>query len=315
MPRSSDWPDFNSCLPADDVFKVLVGDADPTLARLGALYDRNRPDLVPVRETPSIPRVIHQIWLGSPLPRKLARYSRTWRKHHPDWELKLWTDAEVAGYDFPSRELFDAAQCWGQKSDLLRMEILNSEGGVYVDLDYECFKPIDVLTERYDFFTTLKYIYTAHLGWPAIWQHPVVVCNSLIGAQSGHPILSAYLERVAALWDDKDRYELKDGELIPIALAAMGGKAKAARIKETGTRTFIPFGDTVTALADDAAYRNIVLPPLFFNPVLTGARTLYMMPDFWLRCREQGVKWPKLKTYTRTHPLTLANHISHNSWV
>jgi hypothetical protein len=315
MPEAYVWPEFDECLPHDDLFETFVDASDDTLQRLGTLYDRNRPDLVEARETPSIPRVIHQIWLGSSLPRKLARYSASWRKHHPDWELKLWTDAEVAKLDFPTRDLFESADCWGQKSDLLRMEILNTQGGVYVDLDYECFKPIDVLAQRYDFFTTLKYIYTAHLGWPAIWQHPVVVCNSLIGARPAHPILGAYLERVRNIWHDRDKYELKDGELIPIALAAMGGKAKASRIKETGVRTFIPFGDVVSEMADSSTYRNIVLPPMFFNPVMTGARTLYLMPDFWQRCRAHGIKWPRLSTYTRTHPLSLAHHISQNSWV
>jgi hypothetical protein len=309
------WPRFNECLPHDDLFTTFVDASDSALLRLGALYDRNRPDLVSARQDPTIPRIIHQIWLGSPLPRKLARCSATWRKHHPDWELKLWTDAEVAKLDFSSREMFESADCWGQKSDLLRIEILKAQGGVYVDLDYECFKPIDVLVNRYDFFTTLKYLYTAHLGWPAIWQQPIVVCNSLIGARPGHPILDAYLQRVAAIWHDRDRYELKEGELIPIALAAMGGKTKAARIKETGMRTFIPFGDLVAELADDPADRNIVLPPVFFNPVMTGARTLYLMPDFWMRCRAQGVKWPRLAPYTRTHPLSLGHHISQNSWV
>ena len=48
---------------------------------------------------------------------------------------------------------------------------------------------------------------------------------------------------------------------------------------------------------------------------MAGARTLYLMPDFWQRCRERGIRWPRLGTYTRRHPLSIARHISANSWV
>jgi hypothetical protein len=316
-PTPKPWPSFRECLPDDDLFRTFVDPDERSLTTLGALYDRNRPDQVAPLPSPTIPKVIHQIWLGSPLPRKLARYAATWRKHHPDWEVKLWTDQEVADFDFSSRELYESSTCWGQKSDLLRIEILNRFGGVYVDLDYECYQPVDDLAERYDFFNTLKYLYTAHLGWPEVWQTPIVVCNSLVGARAGHPILGEYLERVAAIWENRDEWELRDDELLPIAIAAMGGKDKARQIKETGVRTFIPFGEVVTDLASDngGSDRNIVLPPLFFNPVMAGARTLYLMPDFWIRCRERGIKWPRLSGYNRPHPLSIARHISENRWV
>ncbi len=310
------WPSFADALPQDDLFRTFVDlEALPDIVRLGALYDELRPDRVAARPEPTIPKVIHQIWLGSPLPRKLRRYSRSWARRHPDWELKLWDDEAVARLDFASRPLFESTSCWGQKSDLLRAEILARFGGVYVDLDYECYGSITPLAERYDFFNTLKYLYTAHLGWPAIWQAPIVVCNSMIGARPGHPILSTYLERVGAIWEDRARFEFHDDELLPIAVAAMGGKDKATIIKETGLRTFLPFGEVVGELAGTGTDVDVVLPPLFFNPVMAGARTLYLMPDFWLKCREQGIKWPRLKGYTRRHPLSIANHISANSWV
>jgi hypothetical protein len=48
---------------------------------------------------------------------------------------------------------------------------------------------------------------------------------------------------------------------------------------------------------------------------MTGARTLYLMPDFWQRCRSNGVRWPSLRTYTRPHKLSLAYHVQENSWI
>lgn len=311
---AEEWPSFAQALHLDGVLGALCEeDVRCTLARFESLYEANR-NSQPLA-TPTIPRLIHQIWLGSPLPRQLQKYSDSWRKLHPDWELKLWTDREVDTFDFGTRDLYDQATCWGQKSDLLRVELLDRFGGVYVDLDYECFRPIDELVARYDFFGTLKNIFTAYLGWPAIWKSPIVVCNSLVGARPSHPIMRAYLDRVRSIWQRTADFELQQDELPRMAITAMGGFDKAAQIKDTGMRTFIPFGDVVTEHVGEGPGREILLPPVFLNPVMAGAMTLYLMPDFWARCRAAGIRWPALRPYTKKAPFTFASHLSRNSWV
>src|SRR5207248_4622986 len=45
-----------------------------------------------------IPRIFHQIWLGDgPLPREYEGYQRSWTKHNPGWELRVWTEADLPG--------------------------------------------------------------------------------------------------------------------------------------------------------------------------------------------------------------------------
>src|ERR1700733_22270 len=39
-----------------------------------------------------IPKTIHQIWLGGPLPEKYLNLQRSWQRQNPDWEYRLWTD-------------------------------------------------------------------------------------------------------------------------------------------------------------------------------------------------------------------------------
>ena len=308
------WPGYAEAMHVNGVLDALCNDDNRAELRVfERAYEASRN--LPPLEQPTIPRVIHQIWLGSPLPESLAKLSATWRRLHPYWEFRLWTDREVDALDFGSRDLYDRADCWGQKSDLLRIELLNRFGGVYVDLDYECFAPIDELMKRLHFFGTQKHIFTAHLGWPAIWRRPVVVCNSLIGARPGHPLMAEYLARVRAIWQQPETYELKEGELPRLAIAAMGGFAKAARIKETGVRTFIPFGDIVTERLGTQPEREVVLPPVFLNPVTAGARMLYFMPEFWQACRGAGIKWPDVRPYSRRVDYTFASHRSDNSWV
>jgi hypothetical protein len=311
---AEEWPNFSQALHLDGVLGVLCDDdVRGTLAGFERLYEANRK--LPPLDVATIPRIIHQIWLGSPLPQQLRKYSDSWRARHPDWEFKLWTDREVDAFDFGTRDLYDASTCWGQKSDLLRVELLDRFGGVYVDLDYECYRPIDDLVARYDFFGTLKNIFTAYLGWPAIWRTPIVVCNSLIGARPSHPIMRAYLDRVRSIWHRTEDFELKQDELPRMAIAAMGGFEKAAQIKDTGVRTFIPFGDIVTEHIGRSPGREILLPPVFLNPVMAGAMTLYLMPDFWQRCRAAGMRWPDIRPYTKKTAFTFASHLSRNSWV
>ena len=46
-----------------------------------------------------IPRIFHQIWLGDgPLPREYEGYQRSWTKHNPGWELRVWTEADLLGW-------------------------------------------------------------------------------------------------------------------------------------------------------------------------------------------------------------------------
>lgn len=45
------------------------------------------------------------------------------------------------------QKAFDAAKNYGEKSDILRYEILFVYGGVYADVDVECLQPFDALAE------------------------------------------------------------------------------------------------------------------------------------------------------------------------
>ena len=88
-------------------------------------------------ENTVIPKKIHQVWLGGDLPDKYKRLTESWIKYHPDWEYKLWTDSDAAELELINREAFDSMKNLGMKSDLLRVEILNKFGGLYVDVDFD----------------------------------------------------------------------------------------------------------------------------------------------------------------------------------
>jgi hypothetical protein len=92
----------------------------------------------------AIPRIFHQIWLGKGvLPLKFRAYRDTWRRLHPAWEHKLWTDDNLP--PLVNHALFDSVSGYREKADILRYELLYRYGGVYVDTDFECFKSIEPL--------------------------------------------------------------------------------------------------------------------------------------------------------------------------
>jgi inositol phosphorylceramide mannosyltransferase catalytic subunit len=98
------------------------------------------------RPSGQIPRVVHRIWLGGrPLPAEFRRYEETWRAHHPRWDHRLWGDHDL--HRLVPAEALSRCRHDSERSDLLRYEILRRFGGVYVDTDVECLKPLDALLE------------------------------------------------------------------------------------------------------------------------------------------------------------------------
>lgn len=133
------------------------------------LPDRRRPT---VGAGQPIPRIIHHVWLGGrPLPDAHARYRETWRRHNPDWEHRLWTDA-----DAPSPPGVERARNVAERADLVRYELLRRHGGVYVDTDVECLRPIQPLVEHTRVF--------------AGYEVPGRLCNAVMGGAPGHRALT-----------------------------------------------------------------------------------------------------------------------------
>jgi mannosyltransferase OCH1-like enzyme len=97
------------------------------------MYEENNFSLIPPGTELKIPKIIHQIWLGSPLPESFKALRQSWITQHMgrDWLYKLWTDEDVAQMELYNQEFYDATNNYGIKSDILRWEILYMNA--YVD--------------------------------------------------------------------------------------------------------------------------------------------------------------------------------------
>lgn len=102
-----------------------------------------------------IPRVFHFIWVGpKPFPEKFQANIQTWRNLHPNWEIRLWRDADVP--PLINQREYNAAEKPAQKADILRYELLSMFGGVYLDCDFECLKNIEPLLTNITCFSAAQ---------------------------------------------------------------------------------------------------------------------------------------------------------------
>lgn len=105
-------------------------------------------------------RIIHQTWKTKTLPTEYAAFAESVRAHHPGFEYRLWTDED-------NRELIRASYPWFlptydaykheiERVDAVRYFMLYTYGGIYIDLDMECLKPLDDLLSGSELYFSLE---------------------------------------------------------------------------------------------------------------------------------------------------------------
>lgn len=104
-----------------------------------------------MNSTPSItagpfPRIVHQIWRDTDLPTYACD---SWRRLGNGWEWRLWTDKDLLALvrnHYPHlEELYLSYPQNVQRADLGRYLVLDHYGGLYADLDTECFGQLQAL--------------------------------------------------------------------------------------------------------------------------------------------------------------------------
>lgn len=211
---------------------------------LKKVWQRNRPSFVETANSEKIPKIIHQIWLGPRRPPAFfLKFRESWQKLHPDWEYRLWTDKDLATYDFELRDLFEASDNYGEKSDILRCELLLKHGGVYVDADFECVKPLDELMYKYDFFAGIEPPHEIPES-----SRVMLVSNAIIGARPNHPVLKRWKAIIRERWKKAEDESFTSIEKVLV-------------------RTFLSFGRAVEEKIDSSEHVNVVFPSTYFFPI------------------------------------------------
>ncbi len=248
------------------------------------VYAKTFDELMTARKIVKIPKVVHFIWLGpKPFPPESVENVRTWMAQHPDWTVKFWTDRDrplpcrgmqkVFVKDFAFTRLercFVQSQNYGEKSDILRYEILNQEGGVYVDHDANCLQSFQPLHAAYDFYCGLEAPHEPFVG-------QTVTCgNGVIGSRPNHPAIRRVIDLIAQRWDTLGKkYQ---------------GRDLYSRTEVVMQRTYIAL---TTALKEGILNRegnvDIVLPAAYFF-AKSGMPSLYSKHFYATAWSDQKVK-------------------------
>lgn len=115
-----------------------------------------------------IEKKLHFIWIGDESKRP-DNCIDTWREKNPDYEVKVWGNEHLRSYNW---HLDEWMRAMGPRelcgvADLMRFEILWREGGITLDADSICIRPLeDWLLETGEF---------------AAWEGEHIMDNGLIG--------------------------------------------------------------------------------------------------------------------------------------
>ena len=135
--------------------------------------------------TNSIPKIIHQIWIGSPLPDKYKKWCNSWKKINPDWKYILWNEDDILSIlTAEQKYIYLNSQNYGVKSDYGRYVILEKFGGVYCDTDFECVKPLDEISNSTTFFAGNIFSYRPQVN------------NAILGVVPHHPLFQLILQTI-----------------------------------------------------------------------------------------------------------------------
>ena len=99
-----------------------------------------------------IPKIIHYCWFGhGEMPSLAKDCISSWHKYMPDWEYRLWNEDNYnLGLNVYAKEAYEAGK-YAFVSDFVRLWALEREGGLYLDVDFEVYKPFDELLHHHAF--------------------------------------------------------------------------------------------------------------------------------------------------------------------
>ena len=220
-----------------------------------------------------IPAILHQTARTKALSWEERRLTRRLRRLHPQWDYRLWDDAEnaalVAEY-FPALAARYAAIRFGvAKADIARYVYLHAIGGFYLDTDYKLFRSLDATLRDERCLVPLEGA-DPQVGPTPDWY--LGLGNAIMGSEPGHPF---WARLIGHIFD----------ELRPDALTA-----STRIIQTTGPEALTRF-----YIANAAEFPDIALPEKNrFYPAMRwlGTRTsadadTYGVHLHWGRWRNQ----------------------------
>jgi mannosyltransferase OCH1-like enzyme len=176
-----------------------------------------------------IPKIMHFIWVGDETKRP-DNCIDTWRQHNPDWTFLIWGNAELAETNWHNRDHMNAM--YGRElngvADMMRWEILYSSGGVVVDADSICLRPLDDALLDCDAFAC----------WENEIARPGLIAAGYFGCEAGNPFVKQIVTDIHA--EPSVTHELAWKTVGPLRLTESYRKYGYSRLRIYPSHFFIP---------------------------------------------------------------------------
>jgi len=111
----------------------------------------------------------------------------TWQRMNLSFRYEFWDDARCAAFGFKNVDKIAEQPEWAGKADLMRYEILERHGGVYIDADSECVTPLPDEMLEHDSFACYENE-TLRRG---------LISNGYIGATAGNDLMRLLITEAA----------------------------------------------------------------------------------------------------------------------
>jgi Glycosyltransferase sugar-binding region containing DXD motif len=187
---------------------------------------------------PLIPARLHYCWFG-PEPEPHPEFRDGWRALHPGARIVRWDERNApVGHPYLADAL--RRRRYSKAADFMRLWLMIHHGGIYLDTDVECLRPLEPLRTRAFF-----------VGFQRDGDFdPLESVNSaVLGARRGHWAAAELMRRLIE-GDDGGRAPMESGpRLISRLLVEMGLRHSDAEV-----RLAVPGRDPVYVLPRSAFY-------------------------------------------------------------
>lgn len=155
-----------------------------------------------------IPKIIHYIWLGgNEFPALVRQCITSWTQILQDYELRLWTDKDIAHIDSVWLKECIAAKKWAFASDYIRLWVIKEYGGIYLDTDCMVYRSFDDLLYNKMFIGRES---SFHINGHRT-EHYLTSC--CFGAEAHHP----FIEKCFTYYQNR-HFVISEDESLPISL-------------------------------------------------------------------------------------------------
>ena len=133
-----------------------------------------------------IPKNFHWVWLGkNPLPPQFKSYILTWIYYNPGFKCFIWNEKNL--FALRNQTLYEKAESYSERSDIIRYEALHRYGGIYLDTDFECYAPMDEFLNQ-----------EVLLSFEQPGGH---VATAIIGAEPQHSLMEQCISRMSEWYE------------------------------------------------------------------------------------------------------------------